>query len=71
MTATPTRDRVSPEQVNTTPLRRPEWIKVRAPQHFIRKEEFAKIKGNRQIINYKVEMEKQLAHEASNCISIE
>ena len=31
MTASPTRDRVSPEQVNTTPLRRPEWIKVRAP----------------------------------------
>ncbi len=31
MTVSPTRDRVSPEQVNTTPLRRPEWIKVRAP----------------------------------------
>jgi lipoyl synthase len=31
MTATPTRDRISPEQVNPTPLRRPEWIKVRAP----------------------------------------
>lgn len=31
MTATPTRDRVKPEQINTTPLRRPEWIKVRAP----------------------------------------
>jgi lipoic acid synthetase len=27
----PTRDRVNPEQINTTPLRRPEWIKVRAP----------------------------------------
>ena len=31
MTAVPTRDRVSPEQVNTMPLRRPDWIKVRAP----------------------------------------
>ncbi|HCC78486.1 MAG: lipoyl synthase [Chloroflexi bacterium GWB2_49_20] len=31
MAATPTRDRVKPEQINTTPLRRPEWIKVRAP----------------------------------------
>jgi lipoic acid synthetase len=31
MTVTPTRDRVKPEQMNTTPLRRPEWIKVRAP----------------------------------------
>jgi len=31
MTAIPTRDRVKPEQINTTPLRRPEWIKVRAP----------------------------------------
>ena len=27
----PTRDRVDPEKINTTPLRRPEWIKVRAP----------------------------------------
>ena len=27
----PTRDRVKPEEINTTPLRRPEWIKVRAP----------------------------------------
>ena len=26
-----TRDRVDPEKINTTPLRRPEWIKVRAP----------------------------------------
>ncbi len=26
-----TRDRVDPEKTNTTPLRRPEWIKVRAP----------------------------------------
>ena len=31
MTAVPTRDRVSPEQENTMPLRRPDWIKVRAP----------------------------------------
>ena len=31
MTATPTRDRVSPENINTRPLRRPEWIRVRAP----------------------------------------
>ena len=31
MSATPTRDRVKPEEINTRPLRRPEWIKVRAP----------------------------------------
>ncbi len=31
MCATPTRERVDPGVVNTTPLRRPEWIKVRAP----------------------------------------
>jgi len=31
MPFTPTRDRIKPEQINTTPLRRPEWIKVRAP----------------------------------------
>lgn len=31
MASTPTRERVNPEKVNTTPLRRPEWIKVRAP----------------------------------------
>jgi lipoic acid synthetase len=31
MTITPTRDRVNPEKVNTAPLRRPEWIRVRAP----------------------------------------
>ena len=30
MPATPTRDRVNP-QVESRPLRRPEWIKVRAP----------------------------------------
>lgn len=27
----PTRDRVNPEEHNTTPMRRPAWIKVRAP----------------------------------------
>lgn len=31
MASTPTRDRVSPEKINTNPLRRPEWIKVRPP----------------------------------------
>ncbi len=31
MPATPTRDRVNPENVDARPLRRPEWIKVRAP----------------------------------------
>jgi lipoic acid synthetase len=31
MSFTPTRDRVDPEISNTTPLRRPEWIRVRAP----------------------------------------
>jgi lipoic acid synthetase len=31
MTATPSRDRVNPEAIDTTPLRRPEWIRVRAP----------------------------------------
>ncbi len=31
MPATPTRDRVSPEKSTAKPLRRPEWIKVRAP----------------------------------------
>jgi len=31
MPATPTRDRVDPEKIETRPLRRPEWIKVRAP----------------------------------------
>ncbi len=31
MPKTPTRDRVNPQQVNTAPLRRPPWIKVRAP----------------------------------------
>jgi lipoic acid synthetase len=31
MTINPTRDRVDPEKTDTTPLRRPVWIKVRAP----------------------------------------
>jgi len=31
MPVTPTRDRVTPENLNANPLRRPEWIKVRAP----------------------------------------
>ncbi len=31
MAKAPTRDRVNPDTINTTPLRRPEWIKVRAP----------------------------------------
>jgi lipoic acid synthetase len=31
MPPTPTRDRVNPETMETKPLRRPEWIRVRAP----------------------------------------
>ena len=31
MPTNPTRDRVNPERFDTTPLRRPSWIKVRAP----------------------------------------
>jgi lipoyl synthase len=31
MANNPTRQRVNPEDMNTTPLRRPDWIKVRAP----------------------------------------
>ncbi|OGO25721.1 MAG: lipoyl synthase [Chloroflexi bacterium RBG_16_54_11] len=31
MSFTPTRDRVDPDKIPTTPLRRPDWIKVRAP----------------------------------------
>ena len=31
MPVPPTRDRVNPETIETRPLRRPEWIKVRAP----------------------------------------
>src|SRR5271157_5234361 len=31
MATIPTRDRVNPEKINTTPRRRPDWIKVQAP----------------------------------------
>jgi len=31
MVSKATRDRVNPERIDTTPLRRPDWIKVRAP----------------------------------------
>ena len=31
MPATPTRDRISPEESTPKPLRRPDWIKVKAP----------------------------------------
>lgn len=31
MTATPTRDRIDPNKMDTTPQRRPSWIRVRAP----------------------------------------
>jgi lipoyl synthase len=31
MPANPTRDRVNPDKLDTTPLRRPSWIKVKAP----------------------------------------
>ena len=31
MPRTPTRDRIDPQKTNTAPLRRPEWIRVRAP----------------------------------------
>ncbi len=31
MPINPTRDRINPERMDTTPIRRPEWIKVRAP----------------------------------------
>ncbi len=31
MTEKSTRDRVNPEKIDTTPIRRPDWIKVRAP----------------------------------------
>lgn len=31
MAITPTRDRVKPDQIDTTPKRRPDWIRVRAP----------------------------------------
>lgn len=31
MARTPTRDRINPEKIDSKPIRRPEWIKVRAP----------------------------------------
>jgi lipoyl synthase len=31
MTTNPTRNRVNPEKIDTTPMRRPDWIRVRAP----------------------------------------
>jgi lipoic acid synthetase len=31
MAYTPTRDRIKPEEIDTTPKRRPDWIRVRAP----------------------------------------
>lgn len=31
MTTNPTRNRVNPEKIDTTPIRRPDWIRVRAP----------------------------------------
>ncbi len=31
MSTNPTRDRINPETMDTTPMRRPDWIKVRAP----------------------------------------
>jgi lipoyl synthase len=31
MTTNPTRNRINPEKLDTTPVRRPDWIKVRAP----------------------------------------
>jgi lipoic acid synthetase len=31
MSFTPTRDRIKPEEIDTSPRRRPDWIKVRAP----------------------------------------
>ncbi|MEI8131965.1 MAG: lipoyl synthase [Leptolinea sp.] len=31
MTTNPTRDRVNPEKIDTTPIRRPDWIRVRGP----------------------------------------
>lgn len=31
MAFTPTRDRIKPDEIETTPKRRPDWIKVRAP----------------------------------------
>jgi lipoyl synthase len=34
MPVTPTRQRVNPEKIDTQPIRRPDWIKVRAPQGY-------------------------------------
>jgi lipoic acid synthetase len=31
MASKATRERVNPNKIDTTPMRRPEWIKVRAP----------------------------------------
>jgi lipoyl synthase len=31
MATNPTRDRINPDQMDTTPIRRPDWIRVRAP----------------------------------------
>ncbi|MEN8172852.1 MAG: lipoyl synthase [Chloroflexota bacterium] len=38
MPVSPTRDRVNPEKIDTTPKRRPDWLKVRAPVGEIQKE---------------------------------
>ncbi len=38
MPATPTRDRVNPEEINTKPVRRPDWIKVKAPSGEVHKQ---------------------------------
>jgi lipoic acid synthetase len=38
MPATPTRDRVNPEKINTKPIRRPDWIKVKAPSGEVHKQ---------------------------------
>ena len=38
MPATPTRDRISPEESTPKPLRRPEWIKVSAPSGEVHKQ---------------------------------
>jgi len=38
MPATPTRNRVNPEKLNTKPVRRPDWIKVKAPSGEVHKQ---------------------------------
>ena len=38
MPATPTRDRISPEESTPKPLRRPDWIKVKAPSGEVHKQ---------------------------------